>query len=345
MTDIDPVGILEHYEIGTAQEIRAAGGTAGRTWKVLARSGTYFLRLRGVRTSTEARLRFDHGLREHLAAGGVPTATAIRTRTGAQWVRERDRVCELYPFVEGRAFRSESETELANAARALARFHTVAASYSPPSAENEPVAQYTCLGFSDAVSARMEDPDLQLTNLQAVRELADDADQRTAVDWAIERVQRLSETYAGPAYEPLTGWIIHGDYTPANLLFSEDGLVRGIFDLDWAFPGARVRDVADGMYFFARRPRKIDTGNIWSLTDAAAFDAARCRAFLQAYNAETPLTAAEKTTIPAAFAGRWFSIRLEGMAKVPADERIRFFSRGIRKPIRWLDAHWHEVAG
>ena len=44
-----------------------------------------------------------------------------------------------------------------------------------------------------------------------------------------------------------------------------------------------------------------------------------------------------------AFAGRWLSIRLEGMAKVDATDRFRFFSRGVEGPLLWLDRHWEDL--
>ena len=79
---IDPQPALAAYDIGETHGIAPAGGTAGRTWKIATPSGEYFLRLRGARTSAEIRLRFDHGLRRHLVAGGALTAEAIPTRAG-----------------------------------------------------------------------------------------------------------------------------------------------------------------------------------------------------------------------------------------------------------------------
>ena len=114
----------------------------------------------------------------------------------------------------------------------------------------------------------------------------------------------------------------------------------GIFDLAWALPGVRCRDVADGLYFFATLPRHIEPSDIWSLTDAAQFDPERCTAFLRAYQEIAPLAAAELDALPRAFAGRWISMRLEGMAKVAPDQRFRFFSRQAEEPLRWLDEHW-----
>ena len=334
---------LREYELGAVHNITEAGGTAGRTWKIAASSGEYFLRLRGVRTSTEARLRFDHGLRDHLIKRGAPTAVAIQTKTGDKWVYISERVYELYPFVIGRPFCPDSEREIANAAKSLAEFHKAAADYTPSPIQKETIAQYTTLGFSREVSHRMDDPRLQAANMLEVRELATSDSDRELVDRCIARVKRSMRVYAGPGYDRLTGWVIHGDYTPANLLFSQDGEVAGIFDFDWAFPGARCRDVADGLYFFAARPREIDSSNIWSLTDAANFDLDRCVTFMEAYQGIAPLASHEIDAIPSAFAGRWLSIRLEGMAKVDKGDRFLFFSRQAEKPLLWLDANWDRL--
>lgn len=341
--DSDPNSVFALYDIGAVRGMSPAGGTAGKTWKVATSSGDYFLRLRGVRTSSEARLRFDHGLRDHLVSCGVPTAASLATREGDRWVRRGEGVYELYPFVVGRPFDPESEEEIAAAARGLAEYHRAAAEYRPASEETEPIAQYTTLGFSDAVSERMDDPDLQRLNLESVRGLATSAAERELVDRCIGRAEGMRRSYAGVAYERLSGWVIHGDFTPANLLFSESGRVVGIFDLDWALPGPRCRDLGDGLYFFATRPREIDAGDIWSLTEAAEFDEDRCRVFLEAYQSVLTLERHEFEAIPLGFAGRWLSIRLEGMAKVEPSERFRFFSRGVEEPLRWLDVHWAEL--
>jgi len=338
---IDPQQALGAYDIGDAHAIAPAGGTAGRTWRITTSSGEYFLRLRGARTSTEPRLRFDHGLRRHLVAGGALTASAIPTRTGESWLRLDEGVYELYPFITGRATDPEALHEVSEAAGALAHYHLVAARYAPPSPEPEPVAQYTTLGFSDATSDRMDDLDLLLENMSALSGLPMRSEDRHLIERCQERVEAMRPDYAGPAFEALTGWVIHGDYTPANLLFTDAGVF--IFDLDWALPGARCRDVADGLYFFATRPRHIDASSIWSLTDATAFDIDRCLVFLRAYQAVAPLEACELAAIRHAFAGRWFSIRLEGMAKVPESRRLHFFSRDVTAPVEWLDERWDSL--
>ena len=340
----DPDAALSAYEIGDITGVAPAGGTAGRTWKVSAASGEYFLRLRGARTSSSARLRYDHGLRDHLIRAGVGTAASVASRDGQRWLRLTDGVYELYPFVVGRQFDPTSEVDVTAAGRALARYHQAAATFEAPSAAAERVAQYTRLGFSDATSDRMDDPQLQLATLTCLMAIATTPAQRVLVEASMARVTQLCDEYAGAAYDRLTGWVIHGDYTPANLLF--DTQTAGdvaIFDLDWALPGARSRDVGDGLYFFGCCPRQVDAADIWSLTAAGQLDEDRCSLFLRAYAEAAPLSAEELDEIPHAFAGRWFSIRLEGMAKVEAAERFDFYSRDVLAPVQWLDRAWSRI--
>ena len=340
----EPQDALDHYDIEPVTDIQPAGGTAGRTWRVATAGRAYFLRLRGVRTSTRERLVFDHGLRAHLAGRGIPTAVARPTKDGRRWLSLAGRVFELYPFVEGRPFDFGSSIELKNAARALARFHDGSRDYAPPEEHPLEIAQYAWVGLCDGTSDRMDDPALQVANIEAILNVSRTAEEKAAARWALGRAQRLLHVNAGEPYHPLLGWVIHGDYTPANLLFSTRGEVAGIFDFDWAMPGPRCRDIGDALYFFAGCRRAIDSGSIWTLTHAVPFDLDRCVTFLKTYHETSRLSDAELDAVPPAFEGRWLSIRIEGMAKVPEADRLSFFGRGdIHVPPEWLDRHWAAV--
>ncbi len=49
-------------------------------------------------------MQFDHGLRKHLLAAGVPTAEPMTAASGQTSVLADGRASELYPFVDGRPF-------------------------------------------------------------------------------------------------------------------------------------------------------------------------------------------------------------------------------------------------
>ncbi len=332
-----PDEVLTRYDIGLLRAVQPGGGTAGSTWRIEASGGRYLLRLRGMRTSPEARLTFDHGLREHLVERGVPTVVATPTREGDRWCQHAGRVYELYPFVTGFAYDARARAQTDAAATALARYHLAARTYPAAIGWRERIGQYSALSYGAGDSDRLDDPALLVAQLQALWSLAESAADRSLLERCLVRAGALVESHAGAAYQHLASWVIHGDYTPANLLFSEQGAVVGIFDLDWAMPGSRCRDVADGLYFFGVQRAAVDAGDIWSLTQSLDWDLGAARRFLYAYESAAPLSDEERHAIPAAFVGRWLSIRLEGMAKVAAAERWRFFARDVERPLDWLD--------
>ncbi|HRU05654.1 MAG TPA: phosphotransferase [Candidatus Brocadiia bacterium] len=328
--------------LGAVEAVEPWGGTAGRAWRARAGGRLWLVRKRGARTSSDEAVAFDHGLRRWLASRGVPTVAPVQGPDGASFVRIRDAALEAYPFVEGLAFAQAPAGAMANAARQLARLHLAGAEYEAARSA-PPVAQYGAIGFPES-SSRMEDPAL----LAAVygKLLSDPAsrafvEEREAV-WAW--LMRLNADFGPEVYEGLPATLTHGDYTPANLVFDAEGAVAGVFDFDWARWAPKARDVADGMYFFsAQRRTPLQAGDIWSLTEAAAFDVERCAQWVMAYREAGPLSAKEINALPLAFAARWLSIRAEGMAKVPASERLRFCFREADLPLKWLDANWRRV--
>lgn len=334
--------VLRQYDLGAVLSIAIHGGTAGGTWKVLTERGEWLIRQRGSRTSSPEAIAFDHGLRFHLVENGFPTAAPVAARSGETYVRMEDRAYEAYPFIAGVGLHPVPDRALANAAAALRWFHRVG-SACPRARVAPPLAQYATLGVSEQ-SRRMEDPRL-LEGIYAG--LAGQAQaQGYGTEYAVcrEWLRRLRERLDAAAYEALPKALTHGDYTAANLLFDEQGQVCGVFDFDWARWAPRVRDLADGMYAIgARRPAPLQPGSIWSLTETADFDVARCVAWLRAYQGPDWLGEDELGAIPLAFAARWLSVRVEGMAKVAAEDRVRFCFRRIAPPLEWVGSRWGEV--
>ena len=334
--------VLTAYDVGDPLRVEAHGGTAAGTWKVLTSRGAWLVRTRGVRTSSDQAIAFDHGLRAHLVEHGVPTTAPLAACDGCTYVRRRGRVYEVYPFIEGEPFDAQSEAALAGAARALARFHDAASSY-PLARSLPPLAQYSTLGIEDS-SDRMEDPVLLdriyagLTADPACAAFAEQAE--VCRGW----LSRLLTTFGRAVYDALPHALTHGDYTQGNLLFDDQGVVVGVFDLDWARWAPRVRDLADGLYFISGvRRSPLQAGDIWSLTDLAELDVGRCARWISAYAEASALTDGELGAVPLAFACRWLSVRVEGMAKVAELDRLRFCFRGIEEPLEWIEENWGEV--
>jgi len=330
--------VLAAYDLGELHRFRRHGGTAAGNWKVETACGTWLVRTRGARTSSDEALAFDHGLRRHLVQHGIPSAAPVTARDGCTFTRLGGKTYELYPFIGGRQLERASAEMVASAARALAQFHQVAARY--PRARHAPsLAQYATIGLNRS-SNRMEDPEL----LAAIYDRLSSPEFEEAQGLCRRWLERLCTQFDRQTYEALPKTLTHGDYTLANLLFDDAEQVVGIFDLDWARWAPRVRDLADGMYFIgAVRKTPLRPDDIWSLTEAAQFDLPRCVTWLNACQETAPLLDAEMAMIPLAFAARWLSVRVEGMAKVAPKERLRFCFREIAGPLEWLERNWQQV--
>jgi len=145
--------------------------------------------------------------------------------------------------------------------------------------------------------------------------------------------------------ESLPSAIIHGDYTPANVLFRGDS-VGGIFDFDWVSRQPRVIDLGEALIFFAfTRRDPIDPDDIWSLVQGWAPDLDAARAFLAAYQAEWPLTREEARALPYFMRETWLGVRIRAMRKVPTEERLRILTQDGLPPLRWLERSVELLAG
>jgi Ser/Thr protein kinase RdoA (MazF antagonist) len=298
-------------------------------------------------TSSDALIEFDHGLRRHLLAAGIPTAAPVPARDGGTATRVEGSAFEVYPFVPGRALPRAGDAALAGAARALAAMHRASAGY-PAARSLPPVAQYSTLGVPES-SDRMEDPALLTRIYDGLAARPEAAAFTPDVAVCLRWLVRLVQEFDRAAYDRLPHTVTHGDFTLANLLFSEHGEVAGIFDFDWARWAPRVRDLADGMFFIAGERRvPLRPGDIWSLTEAVELRVERCAAWLRYYQAGyhdgAGLTPDEIVAVPLALAARWLSVRAEGTAKVPAAEQVRFCFREAAVPLRWLEQRWPAVA-
>lgn len=327
--------VLNAYGLAP-ESIAPGGGTAGSTWRVETKDGTYFVRRRGVRTSAPERIAFDHGLRRHLAEQNFPTVAPLATRDGKTWFATETGVFEVYPFVEGEAF---SPTLLPRTRRStaatLARLHALAATYEGVCEKRVP--QYTTYPVTIAPRRRFDDPEAQLEAIDFLIEAYGVSADRDALARARERAAWAGEAYAA-WYEGLPRGVVHADYNCFNLLFSPSGEVAGVFDFDWAWREVRLLDIAQGMFFFGtHREGDFDPGSIWSLTRCPRFDGETMREFVLAYDAEAPLAESEWHALPVAMLARWVSWRIEGAMKIPEARRVEFFLYGFFKPFDWYD--------
>ncbi len=218
--------------------------------------------------------------------------------------------------------------QIADAARQLARFHRAGLEASLPAGKQWP---------------RYDSPQKIREGLAALRQdeharpFADD------LDFAAAQTAALEQGLPDEAYWALPRYIIHGDYHPANIKFLRNR-VSGIFDLDWASRQPRLRDLADGIIFFAgRRDRDIDGANIYSLTQTFHLTDALAHRFLDPYLQTETLTPEEQRALPHFLRARWLYCRVSGMAKVPPEQRADYFFAGLRPPLEWIAVYEHRL--
>jgi len=324
---------LANYGLGAVQKIHHHSGTAAKTWRVATDRGDWLLRTRGSRTASDELIAFDHGLRAHLVNNGIPTAEPVRTRTGQGFTRVAGHAMEVYALHSGHTIGRADLLQVGAAAQMLAAFHRAGRDYL---ADPPPVAQYRTLGL-DTASARMESP--HLLTLVYDR-LSREAGKRFAKAQSVAKrwLARLRQELPDEVYYGLPQTMTHGDFTLANLLFSDGGSVCGVFDFDWSRRAPRIRDVADGMFFVAgQRRTPLIAANIWSLTEAVELSTDRCATWLESYQQGNPLSPAELAAVPLALAARWLSVRIEGAAKVAPEDRLRFTFGNLAAPLEWLE--------
>lgn len=314
-------------------DLKAGGGTASPKSIVETERGRFLLRRRRAEFCADAVVRFDHALLEILHGQGIPCPYPVRTKEGKTWVRLRGAVYEVYPWMEGRPFDPENLRQLAEVGRTLGRFHAT--------------MQDIQLG-GRKIWKREDHPDLIRPILTSVLNEGPPDPVANTVRVLDEELAHVQERWPDGAYKQLPQRIIHGDLHPGNVKFCGDR-VSGIFDWDWANRQAKIRDVSDGLLFFAfTRPAPIDPDDIYSLTQAWTADRDRSRIFLDAYREHEEITEAEWEALPWLMRSRWIQIRVRGMRKVPEEERWSFLMRDIMDPLRWLEhksAAWLEEVG
>lgn len=151
------------------------------------------------------------------------------------------------------------------------------------------------------------------------------------------QIDLVKETLDDGLYGKLPEAIIHGDVHPGNFRF-RDSRVSAVYDFDYLSLQARIRDVSDGLMFFAaRRPSLMNPDDISSLTQPFECDFERSRIFLEGYQQIDKLTGTEWSAMPWLIRSRWLQIRLRGSRKVKREQKVPFVLDRFFEITDWLD--------
>jgi Ser/Thr protein kinase RdoA (MazF antagonist) len=233
--------------------------------------------------------RFRQDWTEQLHAEGVLVPMPMRTTRGLAWADADGARFTITRAIVGSAW-VQGDVQLAAAMRLLASLHGVKPR-SPELATNEDyfdlVADHIALA-QDLLEEAGTDPGRTLA---------------TAFSPRLERV-RAEALAAGWDDLPKCG--IHGDFSPWNIVLSDDGRQALACDFDNADHGQRLHDVVEAMFSFGLLRYREQSTNFDGAARFAPIEAAA--APLRLYQGLAPLDPAELAALPAA--GEAFAIEV-----------------------------------
>lgn len=203
-------------------------------------NGKYVLRYL-TNPVSKGRIDYIEGTLIYLKHSSIPVVNAIKNESGDYFSTIHNRMIQVYPFIEGSRFEFEPEHIKSNA-KMLYKFHTALASYKQgplPAKSNCPTEENLKKRLKRLYKQKESIPNSSLSKIEYLYS--------TIIEhWNKADKDNLLET------------IIHGDWHPWNLIYSEDGSVSCILDFDLVRPGKRIYDVAYCLYWiYMLAPNKM----------------------------------------------------------------------------------------
>ncbi|MBT2725605.1 phosphotransferase [Bacillus sp. ISL-75] len=202
--------------------------------------GKYVLRYL-THSAPKGRINFIEDILLCLKDASIPVVNAIKNESGDYYSFIHNRMIQVYPFIEGSRFKFEPEHIKSNA-RMLNMFHTALNSYKQgplPDESNCPTEENLKKRLNRLYQNKESISKSSLSKIESLYS--------TIIElWKKADKNNLLET------------IIHDDWHPWNLIYSEDGSVSCILDFDLVRPGKRIYDVAYCIYWiYMLSPNKM----------------------------------------------------------------------------------------
>ena len=307
--------IFSKYKKGKALNITAveSGIGGGNFWLIKSKEGEFILAKSALRNKINS-IMWEGSLMERLKDSEFFEAPRIyKTPRGAYQVKFRGEFYILYEYKQGTKVKRDeiSKEKLINAAKAQARYHNLTMFFEPEgknlTLSERPYPLADILNISNTRSwlrkARDAIPDGSGKFLEASRILLSN------IKFFESQVDEIEKNTLPKTYRELFQYIlipnaiIHGDYNPSNILFTNDDM-SGLVYFDHAIRTLRVTDFANGMIDIDWEGVPLDFENLIT--------------YLKAYQSE-----AEQ------------EIKKEELALLPEAYRA-WFLEGINKAIYWI---------
>ena len=261
------VRVLSHYDIGIVHRVKPLTAGNRRAPKVIvtADKGVFLLKRRPRGRDDLERVAFAHAVQQHLAQRSFPVTSLLATTDEQTTALSlENHIYEFFRFVAGTRYDGSTEATR-EAGRQLALFHKYLADFGVRE-EHSPWC------FHDSALVRR--------HLKLIR-----SDKRTETGRRMQAVAdelllRYDKSSARVNELGFASWkrqVVHGDWHPGNLLFS-DGKIVAVVDFDSIRVAPPATDLANGMLQFsiiADRPNPAE----WP----AHFDRDRVLQFFEGY--------------------------------------------------------------
>lgn len=285
--------IEEKYRIGSVLSF-APLANAGQNgaFRLETTSGLYFLRqyrvnIKGITVANEAPLI------DLLANTGLPVPKVIRNSAGELVSQNRDeRSFIIQEHIQGDLYPSEgtqlNTEQIANAAKALARFHKIMQEENPALDTPADIEDYTTERFfsvstavnvwNNALTIISNKGDVDPVDIQII----------TIAPQKLEAIAEVDEAALNMTMRRMPSILAHGDYIPQNIIFRANEVV-GIIDWELARRQPRIWELLRALCSFC----KTDTTEIFN----TPLDIKKAKIFLGAYESVNSLKTKEQETM------------------------------------------------
>ena len=234
------VRVLSHYDIGIVHRVKPLTAGNRRAPKVIvtADKGVFLLKRRPRGRDDLERVAFAHAVQQHLAQRSFPVTSLLSTTDEqATALSLENHIYEFFRFVAGSRYDGSTEATR-EAGRQLAMFHKHLADFGAREKRSP-----WC--YHDSARVRRH---LKLIGSDKRTESA-----RKIQAVAQELLLRYDKSSARVNELGFASWkrqVVHGDWHPGNLLFS-DGKIVAVVDFDSIRVAPPATDLANGMLQFS----------------------------------------------------------------------------------------------
>ena len=242
--------VLSHYDIGVIHQVKplSAGSKRAPKMVIISEGGKFLLKRRPRGKDDLYHVAFAHAVQTHLAETNFPLAALVATCDERNTILHlNNRIYELFEFVSGSRYDGTAEATT-DTGRQLANFHRYLTDFAEKwkplrgSFHDSSIVR-THLKTTGTEKAAGQDKKLQRTAETLM----------TLYNASSIRVNELG-------FDSWGEQIVHGDWHPGNMLFSNHRLTA-VLDFDSVKIASTVTDLANGMLQFSivgDRPNPAD---------------------------------------------------------------------------------------